>query len=105
MHSEGRLEVFFQGEWGTVCHEQDWDYNQLPNVICKQIGLKGGKPELSKQYGGGEGRIWLEKLNCTGDESGIDSCMHSAWGAVTCDHSLDIGIKCNGLYSSCYHKY
>ena len=98
---EGRLEVFFQEEWGTVCFEKEWDYKNLPDTVCKQIGLHNGTTSLSRKYGGGEGRIWLQNISCDGSEPGIDSCEHTPWGKqVTCDHSMDIGIKCDGMFIS-----
>ena len=96
MH-EGRLEIYFQEEWGTVCQQKGWNYGKLPQTVCKQIGLSGGTSSLTMEYGAGTGRIWLEGVRCNGDETRIDSCNSSAWGAVKCDHSMDIGIRCDGM--------
>ncbi len=94
---EGRLEVFFQGEWGTVCLPEELDYGKMPQTVCNQIGAGNWKASLTRKFGPGVGRIWLEGIRCNGDEDGIDSCKYPAWGAVTCDHSMDIGVKCGGL--------
>ncbi|XP_072020153.1 scavenger receptor cysteine-rich type 1 protein M160-like [Amphiura filiformis] len=93
--NEGRLEINFRKEWGTVCFNEEFDYGKLPEIVCKQIGLAGyGTATLTRKFGAGEGRIWFENLSCNGTENNIDTCRHPAWGTSQCDHTMDIGIIC-----------
>ena len=90
---EGRVEVYHNGEWGTVC-DDGWDLNDA-QVVCNQLGIDG--PVAVKHdafYGQGSGRIWLNDLNCAGTESTIEECSHRGWGAENCSHSDDAGVKC-----------
>lgn len=60
-HNEGRIEVFYQGEWGTIC---DDDFT-LANaeVLCRQLGFVSATAwSHSAKYGAGTGEWGL--LEC-----------------------------------------
>ncbi|XP_072051579.1 CD5 antigen-like [Amphiura filiformis] len=42
--------------------------------------------------------VWLEDIDCSGDESNIQDCPHSAWGDKTdenCEEGAEVAIVCN----------
>ena len=92
----GRLEVFFQGRWGTVC-DDDFN-NNAARVVCRQLGFNpvGANAVSRAHFGQGTGPIWLDEVDCTGSEPNIDSCPHNAWGSHDCSHSKDVGVICHG---------
>uniref|UniRef100_A0A4W4EI25 Neurotrypsin n=1 Tax=Electrophorus electricus TaxID=8005 RepID=A0A4W4EI25_ELEEL len=91
---EGRVEVYHDGHWGTICDDQ-WD-DMDAEVVCRQLGL-GGIPKAWSwaHFGQGGGRIQLDAVQCTGNELSLDECLHSGWEQHNCDHMEDAGVSCN----------
>ena len=93
---EGRVEVYHNGTWGTVC-DNGWDWNNA-QVVCNELDL-GYAVDAPRNafYGEGSGQIWLDDVNCVGTELTIAHCSHRGWGSLNCSHGHDASVKCNFL--------
>ncbi|XP_056452124.1 deleted in malignant brain tumors 1 protein-like [Gadus chalcogrammus] len=92
----GRVEVLLQGQWGRVC-DDDWDLNDA-QVVCTQLGCGSAISATNEAYfGHGTGPIWLDDVNCGGNETSITDCEHQGFGSQDCKHAQDVGIICDGI--------
>ena len=90
----GRVEVFHNGQWGSVC-DDGLDMNDAA-VICRQLGMNSPSAYYTAGYYGiGTGPVWLSNLNCLGSETNLESCSHNPWGLQTCSHEEDSGVDCS----------
>jgi len=91
---EGRIEVFYAGEWGTVC---DDDFTGVDaQVVCQQLfGTDAVAYATGAYFGQGSGRIWMDDLACVSDEATLWDCSRSDWGDHNCFHSEDAGVQCD----------
>ncbi|XP_054892010.1 galectin-3-binding protein B [Poeciliopsis prolifica] len=91
--SEGRVEIYHDGKWGTVC-DDNWDMAEA-QVVCRQLNFLGAKSVVvGKDYGKASGPIWLDDIACTGKEKQLASCRFSGWGITDCTHKEDVGVIC-----------
>ena len=95
-YNEGRVEVYYNGEWGTVC-DDGWDDTDA-GVVCRQLGFgSSGTAIGSAGFGQGSGSIWLNGVSCTGGESTLASCGHIGVNITRfCNHRRDVGVICIG---------
>lgn len=99
----GRIEVLINGTWGTVCDDL-WDLEDA-SVVCQQLGYPGAREAYrASAFGEGHDPIWLDNVQCVGNESSIDECIHNPFGDNNCGHNEDAGVECtlnesNGEYT------
>lgn len=93
-HNEGRVEVYYSGEWGTVC---DDDFSiHAAKVVCRELGyMEAISWAPSSKYGRGDGRIWLDNVHCTGKEQTLAQCSSNGFGVSDCKHTEDVGVVCS----------
>ena len=89
----GRLEIFINGKWGTVC-DDGWGINDA-HVACRELGYSYALSyQCCSSYGGGNGQIWLDDVGCSGGEKFLLNCSHNGIGVHYCNHSEDVGVVC-----------
>ena len=88
---EGRVEVYRNEEWQTVC-DDSWDIKEA-EVVCRQLGY--GYAILAIRgaaFGQGSGGQWERDWSCTGNEGSLDGCSSSS---ASCYHSEDASVICS----------
>lgn len=84
--------------WCVFCFSMIQNINKntacywLKSVFCRA----GARAKTSAFYGQGSGPIWLDNLNCIGNESSLAQCGSRGWGISNCRHSEDAGVVCQG---------
>jgi hypothetical protein len=90
---EGRVEVFYSGQWGTVC-DDGWDIADA-NVVCLQVGCGPAvsAPQRAR-YGQGSGPIWMDDVDCNVRNTHLEQCLFQGWGNHNCGHREDSSAIC-----------
>ena len=96
VHGSGRVEVFDEGEWGTICGKNwKWTLNEAM-VVCKELGFKKAIFQSRMAlHGQGTGPVLLRDVACEGTERSLLECPKGQWGDVgDCRHDEDVGVSC-----------
>ncbi|XP_042611245.1 deleted in malignant brain tumors 1 protein-like [Cyprinus carpio] len=91
----GRVEIYHNGQWGTVC-DDNWDMTNAA-VVCRQLECGSAISALhNAAFGQGSGSVWLDDVKCLGSEGSLTQCSHSELGTHDCNHGEDAGVVCSG---------
>ena len=89
----GRVEIFHDGEWGTVCDDR-WNAAD-GDVVCKQLGyVQVERIFYLAHFGRGTGPIWMDGVQCSAEHDSLAECRHNGWGVHDCAHLEDAGVCC-----------
>ena len=95
---EGRLEILWNGQWGTVCDDLFGSVDAA--VVCRQLGYTATNAIAfgNGYFGQGNGTIWLDDIQCDGHENTLFQCPAAPFGDHNCAHFEDVGVRCGGRY-------
>ena len=107
---EGRVEIFQQGQWGTIC-DDDWTDVEA-GVVCRSLGFALGAVDNLGRTQDAQGRslpplyfgpaaagvkMWLDNVNCKGNETNLLDCPrrgNTAVGVHNCKPNEAVGVQC-----------
>ncbi|XP_019855766.1 PREDICTED: neurotrypsin-like isoform X1 [Amphimedon queenslandica] len=91
--SYGRLEVYCNGQWGTVC-DDTFGFTDA-RVACRQLGYSDYNSYSGNLAGSSSQPIWLDRVYCSSSDSCLaycESCPSSEYH--DCTHSEDVALGC-----------
>ncbi|XP_052785493.1 uncharacterized protein LOC128221085 [Mya arenaria] len=97
---QGRLEVYVNKEWGSVCdravHDDDYDGTEQDTVACRTLGASftKGLALPNTPFGLNTKRIVMSK-ECDGHEQSLFDCRNYSivWRRITC-RKREVHLRC-----------
>lgn len=86
---EGRVEVYLNGSWGTVCDDEFGMTDA--DVVCRSLGFPGAL-QVTHKYGSGTGDILMDNVGCVSNKATILDCIYIT--SHNCNHGEDVGVIC-----------
>ena len=100
----GRVEIYRNGVWGTVCDKHWNDTNS--QVVCKQLGYGSEHATLDRRVPAGKGPILLENVDCNHNQTNLLACSHNGFeNHNNCGHVEDVGVLCLSSRKCCCNGY
>ena len=93
----GRVEIYRNGVWGTVC-DDNWTIINA-QVVCRQLGYGSSSASVDFNVPAGSGPILMDDVNCSNSHNNLLACSHSGLGNHNCDHTEDVGVTCGAQLS------
>ncbi|XP_042072714.1 deleted in malignant brain tumors 1 protein, partial [Haplochromis burtoni] len=92
----GRVEIYHNNNWVSVS-DYNWDLNDA-EVVCRQLNCGTAlEAPRSAHFHAETEKIWLDNVNCSGNESSLNECQHSEFGRHKCGYDRSAGVICSNL--------
>lgn len=101
----GRLQVFYNGTWGSVCSNSMTP--ETVSLACKELGCGDrGSLETQRPYGRLSGTAWLDRVECGERNSSFWQCPSAPWHPQSCDDLREeTHITCKGNSELAGHQH
>ena len=101
---EGRVEVLYNGVWGTV-RDSSWGMSDA-NVVCRMLGHGSALEAPTKtHFGEGNGVVLLDYVRCSGTEENLADCRSSFLFTHSSGQNDNAGVICDQVKSSGKSKF
>ncbi|NWZ29680.1 C163A protein, partial [Asarcornis scutulata] len=92
----GRLQVFYNGTWGSVCSNSMT--TETVSLVCKELDCGNeGELKTDSNYAKLSGTAWLDHVECGKSNSSFWQCPSASWNPQSCtDCREEANITCNG---------
>ncbi|XP_021368435.1 deleted in malignant brain tumors 1 protein-like [Mizuhopecten yessoensis] len=98
--SEGRVEIFYDGVWGTVC---SWSWQSADaKVLCRQLGYQDGIVSYNVEKSLPQINRWVTGFFCQGNEKTMMTCLNTGFNSSFLDDLCMFNEP--GAYSACYNR-
>ena len=87
---EGRLEVYLNGAWGTVCDDKFGPVDA--GVACRQLGYPGAE-RITNNFPDGGLNMVMDDVACEGSEARLVECTYEG-PPVLCYRVESVGLIC-----------
>ncbi|XP_060068079.1 uncharacterized protein LOC132548250 [Ylistrum balloti] len=88
---QGRLEVYENDRWGTVCNNGWHDHHGNVIVVCRQLGFLAGSYRSRKR--GRKKTFLIDNVMCDGKESSISACQFDILKNSNCAGRIDFEVE------------
>ena len=88
----GRVEMYRNGVWGTVC-DDNWT-DMTAQVVCRQLGFGSNSASVDFDVPAGTGPILMDDVTCSNGQTNLLACSHNGFENHNCGHIEDVGVIC-----------